>query len=437
MHKITGSRINIMTPSSIRQRKSTVATSSEKTVDEAVDEHPAGEVQYGKLIQVIRLLLFVTYFIGCNFIIGITQFVGSPLYWINRDYYYAWMALTKQSFGVELTFMTKWWSPTVIRISGDASVAGQMRKTADGTVEFKFPERLLLIANHQIYTDWIYLWWSAYANSPAMHGYIYIILKDSLKYIPILGPGMMFFGFIFMSRKMAKDRERMAHRLRKLKQVRSGPMSSPKGLDPMWLLIFPEGTNISPNTKPRSDIWAEKLGAKSTQHQLLPRSTGTYFCLTELKGTVDYLYDCTVAYEGVPRGGFGQDYFTLRSSYLEGRPPKSVNMFWRCFAVADIPLENQESFDVWLRERWYEKDALMEEYLSTGRFPPNKPVSKEQGSIPNGVVNGDYIETEVKPKHWWEISQLFVVLAICGLVANIGAKLWNLAVYGKVSGYQY
>ena len=110
----------------------------------------------------------------------------------------------------------------------------------------------------------------------------------------------MFFGFIFMSRKMAKDQERMAHRLRKLRQTHSGPLSGPKGLDPMWLLIFPEGTNISDNTKPRSDKWAEKIGVKSTQHLLLPRSTGTFFCLTELQDTVEYVYDCTVAYEGVP-----------------------------------------------------------------------------------------------------------------------------------------
>ncbi|KAL3419189.1 acyltransferase [Phlyctema vagabunda] len=421
----------------VRQRKGTAPFHPGTSAEQAVDGHPAGEVQHGKLLQWIRLFLFVTYFVGCNFAICVTQFVGSPLYLINKDLYYAWMALTKQSFGLVITFMTRWWSPTVIRISGDASVAGQMRKTGDGTVEFQFPERMVLVANHQIYTDWIYLWWSAYANSPALHGHIYIILKDSLKYIPILGHGMMFFGFIFMSRKMAKDQERMAHRLRKLRQTHAGPLSGPKGLDPMWLLIFPEGTNISDNTKPRSDKWAEKIGVETTQHLLLPRSTGTYFCLTELQDTVEYVYDCTVAYEGVPRGHFGQDYFTLTSSYLEGRPPKSVNMYWRCFAVADIPLKDQDSFDLWLRERWYEKDALLEQYLTTGRFPPNE-VSKEQDDvIPKGVLNGGYIETEVKPKHSWELLSLFVPLAALGLIANIVARVYNLVVYGDMSGYQY
>ena len=123
-----------------------------------------------------------------------------------------------------------------------------------------------------------------------MHGSLYIILKESLKYIPIMGPGMMFYGFIFMSRKMAVDQPRLAHRLGKLK----------KQQDPMWLLLFPEGTNASQNGKNKSAKWAEKIGVKNPEHMLLPRSTGTYFCLNELKGTVDYVYDCTVAYEGVP-----------------------------------------------------------------------------------------------------------------------------------------
>ena len=133
-----------------------------------------------------------------------------------------------------------------------------------------------------------------------MHGHIYIILKESLSYVPVIGWGMRFYGFVFMSRKMATDQPRLAHRLQKLKTVHSGPMSGTSGLDPMWLLLFPEGTNLSANTRKKSVAWAEKQGIKDFQHVLLPRSTGTFFCLNELKGTVDYVYDCTVAYGGIP-----------------------------------------------------------------------------------------------------------------------------------------
>lgn len=102
-----------------------------------------------------------------------------------------------------------------------------------------------------------------------------------------------------MSRKMSTDQPRLAHRLKQLKTRHAGPMSGTSGLDPMWLLLFPEGTNASNNGRAKSASWAEKVGVKDMQHVLLPRSTGMFFCLNELKGTVDYVYDCTLAYEGV------------------------------------------------------------------------------------------------------------------------------------------
>jgi 1-acyl-sn-glycerol-3-phosphate acyltransferase len=133
-----------------------------------------------------------------------------------------------------------------------------------------------------------------------MHGRIYIILKESLKYIPIVGTGMMFYGFIFMARKWQSDKPRLQHRLEKLKTRLTGSNSARPQFDPMWLLIFPEGTNLSINTKGRSDAFGKKMGLPSFKHQILPRSTGLFFCLQQLRGTVDWVYDCTIAYEGPP-----------------------------------------------------------------------------------------------------------------------------------------
>lgn len=38
----------------------------------------------------------------------------------------------------------------MIRISGDESVSGQIKQRADGRVQFSFPDRLVMIANHQV-----------------------------------------------------------------------------------------------------------------------------------------------------------------------------------------------------------------------------------------------------------------------------------------------
>ena len=68
----------------------------------------------------------------------------------------------------------------------------------------------------------------------------------------------------------------------------------------MWLVIFPEGTNLSTNGRRGSKKWADKQGIDDLRHLLLPRSTGLLYCLQELRGTIDWVYDCTLAYEGIP-----------------------------------------------------------------------------------------------------------------------------------------
>ena len=260
--------------------------------------HPAGEIKYNAFNQVLRALLLTTWF-NCGVIcIMCTQLLGAPLYWWNKDYYYAYMALTKQSFAIMGIAGTRWFAATKVRVSWDKDLRGQFHKTLAGRLETSFPERLVYVANHQVYTDWLYLWWIAYTSR--MHGHIYIILKESLKYVPVLGTGMMFYGFVFMKRKWDSDKPRLEHRLKKLKSRHGGPMSGSKILDPMWLLIFPEGTNLSANQRNSSAKWAEKQGILDLRHCLLPRSTGLFFCLQQLQGTIDWVYDCTIAYEGTP-----------------------------------------------------------------------------------------------------------------------------------------
>ena len=254
--------------------------------------------RYGPVMELVRLVLFLTFFISFTVMIHTGQYIGAPLYLINQNYYYAWMAFTKQQYAIFLTLLTQWFAPTPVIVSGDASVQGHLRKTADGRLATLFPERVVVMSNHQLYTDWLYLWWIAYTSK--MHPYLYIVLKDTFKYLPILGPAMKFYGFIFMSRKWATDQSRMAYRLKKLTASHSGPMSGSAGLDPMWFVMYPEGTNLSGRTRKRSAAWAEKAGLEDMRHLLLPRSTGLFYVLSELKHTIDYVYDITVAYGGIP-----------------------------------------------------------------------------------------------------------------------------------------
>ncbi len=117
----------------------------------------------------------------------------------------------------------------------------------------------------------------------------------------------------------------------------------------------------------------------------------------------------------ISRGKYGEELFGLNSTYFEGRSPKSVNFYWRRFRLADIPLDDQKEFDLWLRDQWYKKDELMEEYMTTGRFP--------------AMINSStgFVETQVRTKYPWEILQIFSVLGVSALLWSNVMKVYRAA----------
>ncbi|KAK5134934.1 hypothetical protein LTR08_006025 [Meristemomyces frigidus] len=394
----------------------------------AAAQHPLGAPRHNVAVQMLRAVAFTLHFLASGVFIHGAQMLGCPLYLFNRQWFYAWMALTKAYFGLLAITMTAWWSPTTIRISGDKSMAGLITQDADGLLRMHLGERIVLMTNHQLYTDWLYIWWISYTNAPAAHGHVYIILKQSLQYIPMLGPGMRLFGFIFMARKWASDQARMSYRLRKLSlRHPTGSITGSTQLDPMWLVIFPEGTNLSANTRRGSARFSAKSGIPDLRHQLLPRSTGLQFCLNELGATVSHLYDCTIGYEGIPAGAYGQDIFTLRSAYFQGRTPKSVNMHWRRYEIATLPLHDHDAMAAWVLQRWREKDALLERFQQDGRFPADVEAVHIEGGPQEKEWKTAYISTSVRTRRPWEFLQMFAPVVAVTLVARILIQALDLA----------
>lgn len=109
-----------------------------------------------------------------------------------------------------------------------------------------------------------------------------------------------------------------------------------------------------------------------------------------------------MASSGVPPMGYGQSYYTLRSAFLDGIYPPTVHMHIRRFDVStdvpigsiprnnsctlpngfphgqmlqvDVPEDERQAFDVWLRDRWVEKDKLIQRFHDTGSF--SSPLDK-------------------------------------------------------------
>jgi len=168
-----------------------------------VAERPSGH-------RYFKSLLFGLVFDTSLICINGTQFVFFPLRLIplkvTRDLYEAAIAYTKSSFGVlcgefsplkfklplkmtsvTLVLMCQWFAPTSLLITTegmDESILVRDPETGQ-VVGLNLPPKLVLMANHQVYCDWWYLW--AFTYFLNVHDSVLIILKKSLKWVPVVG----------------------------------------------------------------------------------------------------------------------------------------------------------------------------------------------------------------------------------------------------------
>ncbi|KAF9068013.1 acyltransferase-domain-containing protein [Rhodocollybia butyracea] len=351
------------------------------------------------------VVFFVVFNLGCLMILT-CQFVFLlplrlfPFKW-SRSLYEEGIRYTKGSFGCLIILMSQWFSPTTLKITFEAEGKGAVPQDVVDNIVVKdkhgqvvgldLPTRFVYIANHQVYADWWYAWCFLYYIDQGLHRNIYITLKKTLKWVPVVGWGMQFFNFIFLSRSWASDRLQLAVHLSALGKAAESQDS------PLAFVLYPEGTLVSKDTRPISRKFADKMGIADMTNTLLPRSTGLLYSLRSLAPRVKDLHmlDVTMSYPGIPHRGYGQSYYTLRSMFFDGVSPPALNMHLRLFHVqklpigdlsntnpsevpdnspnghaveVDIPESEKAEFDAWLRDLWREKDESMTRLLEQGRF---------------------------------------------------------------------
>ncbi|AMD22026.1 HGL314Cp [Eremothecium sinecaudum] len=338
----------------------------------------------------LSILVIFVFFEGCLTIIAYQMFVNAiwPAHTPERQKH---LDRTKKSFIILLVTILATVAPSNIRICTDNNTIakGTFRKDAKlGRIVSSLKQNSIIISNHQLYTDWVFLWWLTYTSGLA--GSVIIMLKKSLESLPILGYGMKNYGFIFMNRKWYLDKTNLSDSLTGLDMNARGigklagnfPTRAEDGTEryrvkkykegqirwPYSLILFPEGTNMSPSTREKTKQYAAKVNCKPPKHVLLPHVTGLRFALQKLEGSCDCVYDVTVGYSGVTRDTYGEKIYQLNDVILKGKAPKIVDMYIRSFSLSDIPYNNEKEFDNWVHRVWEEKDLLMETYYEHGCF---------------------------------------------------------------------
>ncbi|RMC12311.1 hypothetical protein DUI87_09824 [Hirundo rustica rustica] len=121
--------------------------------------------------------------------------------------------------------------------------------TGDGFVP---GERSVIIMNHRTRMDWMFLW-----NCLLRYSYLRlekICLKSSLKSIPGFGWAMQVAAFIFIQRKWEDDKNHFEKMLDYFCDIR----------EPLQLLIFPEGTDLTGTLKSYATSVCTRHGIKIT-----------------------------------------------------------------------------------------------------------------------------------------------------------------------------
>ncbi|KAE9586175.1 hypothetical protein Lal_00010177 [Lupinus albus] len=216
-------------------------------------------------------------------------------------------------------------------------------------------ERVLLIANHRTEVDWMFLWDLALRKGRL--GCIKYILKRSLMKLPIFGWGFHILEFIPVERKWEVDEQILYHKLSTFKDPQ----------DPLWLALFPEGTDYTEKKSEASKKFAAEVGLPVLTNVLLPRTKGFYACLLALRGSLDAVYDITIVYKNHQCPSFRDIVF--------GIDPSEVHLHVRRIPMDEIPVSETKASS-WLVDTFKMKDQLLSDFKVQGHFP-NQVKEKE------------------------------------------------------------
>lgn len=208
-------------------------------------------------------------------------------------------------------------------------------------------ERVFLIANHRTEVDWMYIW--DLALRKGCLGHIKYVLKRSLMNLPIFAWGFHIFEFIPVDRKWEADEPVLREMLSTFKDPR----------DPLWLALFPEGTDFTEEKCKKSQDFASQAGLPVMSNVLLPKAKGFCLCLEALRHTLDAVYDLTISYKH-------QCPYFLDNVF--GVDPSEVHVHVRRIPVKEIP-ESEDAATAWLMDSFELKDKLLSDFKTNGHFP--------------------------------------------------------------------
>jgi len=234
--------------------------------------------------------------------------------------------------------LVEWWSGSKVVLYVDK----------DDLEKYYGKEHGYLIMNHAYELDWLMGW--VILERLQILGNAKAYCKKAIQYMPVLGWHWKFSEFVFLERNFEKDKKNIDLQVAELSDYQ----------DPMWLLMYPEGTRFNEEKHKASIEFSREHNQPELKHHLLPRTKGFIASLPAMRGKVPALYDCLIVFkEDDPVKP------TLRN-ILRGQPV-TAHLYFRRIPLEEIPESDQE-IDRYLKNIFVTKDKMKEGFLKHGDF---------------------------------------------------------------------
>ncbi|KAF5306635.1 hypothetical protein FQA39_LY08824 [Lamprigera yunnana] len=286
----------------------------------------------------IHLLFAITFFTSglvVNFVQCILYLCLRPIH--KRTYrkinWYLCATLYAQ-----LVFMGDWWSCSEILLYIDK----------EDYHKYWGKEHAYCVMNHTYEIDWLIGW--MFCDRIHLLGNCKAYAKKVIKYMPVLGWAWKFSEFVFLERSFEKDREVIN---KQIMELADHP-------DPIWLLLFPEGTRFTLDKHKASEQFAREKNLPELKYHLQPRTKGFVASLSSMHGKVNAIYDILLAFKE------DDPVEPTMTNLLFGKPV-TAHMYMKRVPMEDVPISEVEQ-EKFLRAMFVGKDKLKDSFVRTGDF---------------------------------------------------------------------
>lgn len=270
-----------------------------------------------------------------------------------------------------------------------------------------FDDHCIFIMNHRCHFDWLFFfpvvakqgqlnYWTVMQKLASKYAPFYGKLKSLLYplilstyythiiFNTILGWCMQVRNHFFLTRQWKIDEKELKLKLQYMQQTQSC----------YQMLLFPEGTDLTPRSKLKSDKFAEDCGLPKYEYCLQPRSTGFVYTLNALrKYKIDSIYDITVGYPDI----FAKTEIDL---FTKGRIPREIHYHIVKYQVSDLP-NSEDDLKLWLKDRWDEKEKRLKQFYIDREFR-EMPWDEKLNGLQSGTRARRHSEV-VRDVKWGEL----------------------------------